>query len=144
MATQLTSLEEAELAEGQEITARDTVALKWKGAVTEGSGFVAVPLALLRLQSEYGLSATDMLVLINLLVHWWAPESTVFPRNNVIARRMGVDPRTVQRSTKKLIEAGLMRRMTAPDGKRVFTFDMLAERVARDLMRSFVVERFKS
>lgn len=141
MATQLTNAQDSALTPTEEISAKDTIALKWQGAVTEGSGFVAIPLALLRLQQEYALSATDMLVLINLLAHWWSPESSVFPRNSIIAKRMGVDARTVQRSTKKLIDAGLMRRITAPDGKRVFTFDILAKRVSRDVSRSFELQR---
>ena len=141
MAKQVTSSGEAALTTEAEITSTDTVARKWQGAVTEGSGFVAVPLALLRLQGDYSLSATDMLVLINLLAHWWTPESTVYPRNTIIARRMGIDARTVQRSTKKLIEAGLMRRTTSPDGRRVFSFDTLAKRVARDVPRSFEIQR---
>ena len=45
------------------------VAQKWGGAVTENSGFVAVPMALLRLQAVIGLSATDMLVLTNTNSH---------------------------------------------------------------------------
>ena len=141
MAKQVTSSNEVALTNEAEITSKDTVALKWQGAVTEGSGFVAVPLALLRLQGEYSLSATDMLVLINLLAHWWTPDSTVYPRNSIIARRMGVDARTIQRSTKKLVEAGLMRRTIAPDGKRVFSFDTLARRVARDVPKSFEIMR---
>jgi DNA-binding MarR family transcriptional regulator len=140
MAMQLTNAHDSALPIEEQTAAKDTVALKWQGAVTEGSGFVAIPLALLRLQREYSLSATDMLVLINLLAHWWSPDSSVFPRNSIIARRMGVDSRTVQRSTKKLVDAGLMRRVTAPDGKRVFTFDTLAKRVARDVSKSFELQ----
>lgn len=116
-----------------ETDARITVKEKWQGAVTEGSGFVAVPMALLRLQSAYDLSATDMLVLINLLAHWWDPDKAVYPRNTIIAKRMGVETRTVQRSLHKLCERGLVHRFTMPDGKRAFSFDTLARRLSRDL-----------
>jgi predicted transcriptional regulator len=141
MTEQLRSPEGAALTAEEEITSKDTVAKKWQGAVTEGSGFVAVPLSLLRLQSEYGLSATDMMVLINLLAHWWSPDSNVYPRNSIIARRMGVDARTIQRSTKRLIDLGLMRRTSTLDGRRVFSFDTLAKRVARDVPKSFDIQR---
>ena len=46
-----------------------TVKERWQGAVTEGSGFVAVPVSLLRLQTKLKLIATDMMVLISLLAH---------------------------------------------------------------------------
>lgn len=120
--------------------AKITVKEKWQGAVTEGSGFVAVPMALLRLQSKYSLSATDMLVLINLLAHWWDPTLPVFPRSSTIAKRMGVTVRTVQRSTNILEQKGLMTRGKMPDGKRTFIFDPLAKRLARDLPAAYLVQ----
>ena len=118
-----------------------SVADKWQGAVTQGSGFVAVPMALLRLQSKYGLSPTEMLVLINLLAHWWDPTRTVFPRTTTIADRMGVDKRTIQRATNKLIRTGLLSRQIMPDGKRSFGFDPLAKRLARDMTVAYGIQR---
>ena len=117
-----------------------TVAEKWQGAVTAGSGFVAVPMALLRLQSNYRLNATDMLVLINLLAHWWDPARTVFPRTTTIAKRMGIDKRTVQRTTNKLMKAGLLSRSNLPDGRRSFGFEVLAKRLAEDLRIAYGIQ----
>jgi predicted transcriptional regulator len=119
---------------------RITVAEKWQGAVTAGSGFVAIPMALLRLQSKYDLSPTDMLVLINLLAHWWEPSRSVSPRSTTIAKRKGVDTRTVQRSTRKLERAGLLVREVLPDGRRGFSFDILASRLARDITAAYRVQ----
>lgn len=118
---------------------RATIKEKWQGAVTTGSGFVAVPMSLLRLQSKYGLSPTDMLVLINLLAHWWEPDQVVYPRSTTVAARMGVDKRTVQRSTQKLQRAGLLNRKMLADGKRAFSFEPLANRLAKDVTLSYVV-----
>lgn len=123
----------------EDADARATVKQKWRGAVTDGSGFVAVPMALLRLQSKYGLTPTDMLVLINLLAHWWEPDEVVFPRSTTVAARMGVDKRTVQRSTRKLERAGLLGRETMSDGKRAFNFEPLARRLARDVPKAYAV-----
>lgn len=120
--------------------ARITVKEKWQGAVNEGSGFVAVPMSLLRLQSQYKLSPTDMLVLINLLAHWWDPKRGVFPRSTTIAKRMGVDLRTVQRATRKLERSGLLERSKMSDGKRIFIFDTLAKRLAHDMPLAFSVQ----
>jgi predicted transcriptional regulator len=120
--------------------AKITVKEKWQGAVNEGSGFVAVPMSLLRLQSRYNLNPTDMLVLINLLAHWWDPTKPVFPRSTTIAKRMGVDLRTVQRATHKMVKAGLIERDKLTDGKRVFAFDSLAKRLAHDMPLAFVAQ----
>ena len=113
-----------------------TVKEKWQGAVTEGSGFVAIPMTLLRLQAKLKLTATDMVVLINLLAHWWDPARAVFPRSVTIANRMGVAKRTVQRSTQKMVKAGLINRefLEFRDGKRrAFQFTPLAARLAKDI-----------
>jgi DNA-binding MarR family transcriptional regulator len=122
-----------QIASDEDEAVRATVKEKWQGAVTTGSGFVAVPMALLRLQSKYQLTQTDMVVLINLLAHWWEPSQTVYPRSTTIAARMGVDKRTVQRTTHKLEQAGLVKREILPDGKRGFNFTALAKRLARDV-----------
>ena len=106
---------------------------KWGDAVGEGSGFVAVPLPLLRLQSKLGLTATDMIVLINLLAHWWNPLAAVFPRTSTIAGRIGVNDRTVQRSMSKLVRLGLAERGTDAKGRRTYQFNGLVKRLNRDL-----------
>ena len=103
----------------------------WGGAITEQSGFVAVPVSLLKAQASLGLSATDAMVLLNLLVHRWTAATGVYPRNAVIAKRMGVTPRTVQRSMQNLVTKGLVRRTRDDAGKRVFYFDPLVERLER-------------
>lgn len=117
-----------------------TVKEKWQGAVTEGSGFVAVPLSLLRLQAKYELTATDLIVLINLLAHWWDPARPVYPRSTTIAKRMGVTKRTVQRSTERLLKQGLMEREFLEDGRRVFSFDVLANRLSKDVWAAYEVQ----
>lgn len=113
-----------------------TVKDKWQGAVSEGSGFVAVPMTLLRLQTHLKLTPTDMVVLINLLAHWWDPTRVVFPRSTTIATRMGVAKRTVQRSTQKMVRAGLMtREFVEHNGtkRRSFQFTPLAAKLAKDV-----------
>jgi predicted transcriptional regulator len=117
-------------------TARVTIREKWQGAVTGRSGFVAVPLSLLRLQTKLGLSPTDMIVLINLLAHWWDPDKAVYPRTSTIAARIGVTKRTVQRSTSKMLKLGLIERELADndaEDRRTFQFHALAQRLASDL-----------
>jgi predicted transcriptional regulator len=109
---------------------------KWQGAVGPRSGFVAVPMALLRLQTKLKLTPTDLVVLVNLLAHWWQSDRNVFPRSTTIATRMGVDKRTVQRSTQKMVKAGLIERevVETPLGqRRTYNFNSLATRLAKDV-----------
>ena len=121
-------------------TATVTIKEKWQGAVTKGSGFVAIPVALLRLQAKFELTPTEMLVLINLLVHWWDPARAVYPRSSTIAKRMGIDKRTVQRATQKLERKGLLTRSVNDDGLRIFTFERLVEKLIRDLPSAYTVQ----
>ncbi|MBF0168020.1 MAG: helix-turn-helix domain-containing protein [Alphaproteobacteria bacterium] len=79
---------------------------KWHEAAE--AGFQIVPDVLLKNQAELGLSATDLVVLLNLTMHWWYKEQRPFPRSTTIARRMGVDVRTIQRSLVKLRERRLI------------------------------------
>ena len=97
---------------------------KWGDAAE--AGFQTVPDILLKKQVELGLSATDMLVLLNVTVHWWYKERMPFPRTSTIASRMGVDARTVQRSLKKMTALGLITRevVTTEDGDPQYVVDL--------------------
>lgn len=90
------------------------------------AGFQVLPDILLKKQVELGLSPTDMLVLINILMHWWYHDKRPFPRNALIASRMGVDARTVQRSIRKMTDLGLIRREqeTLENGETVWVVDV--------------------
>lgn len=79
---------------------------KWGNAAI--AGWQAVPDVLLKNQNRLGLSATELLVLLNVLSFWWYVEELPFPRGTTIAKRMGVTPRTVQRAFQSLIDRGLL------------------------------------
>jgi DNA-binding MarR family transcriptional regulator len=83
---------------------------KWGDAAS--IGFQLVPDVLLKNQAKLELTATDMLVLLNVLMHWWYADKRPFPRSTTIAARMDVQPRTVQRSLARLHELGLIQRVT--------------------------------
>jgi predicted transcriptional regulator len=90
---------------------------KWAEAAS--AGFQVVPDLLLKKQVELDLTTTDLVVLLNVLMHWWYADQRPFPRSSTIAARMGIDPRTVQRSLARLDELGLVKRVTeeSPDGE---------------------------
>ena len=81
---------------------------KWGAALD--AGFQVVPNILIRAQSQLGLDAIDIVVLLNLTAHWWTKEDLPFITPSGIARRMNVATRTVERHLKKLEKGGLLRR----------------------------------
>ena len=75
------------------------------------------------------LSGTDLVVLLNILMHWWYPEQKPFPRPTTIARRMGTNVRTVQRSIQQLVELGLIERVKATSKGTVLDPSALVEKL---------------
>ena len=85
---------------------------RWGASVTTGAaGFTAVPSVLIRYQSTIGLSSTELVVLLNLITHWWRAEELPYVRTTTIANRMDVDRRTVERALQSLEARGLIRRL---------------------------------
>ncbi len=85
------------------------IAAKWGPAAM--AGFQGVPDLLLKNQSRLDLTATEMLVLLNITMHWWYPDQRPFPRSTIIAKRMGVETRTVQRAISRLQELKLLQKV---------------------------------
>lgn len=82
---------------------------RWRGAVTSGgTGFTAVPDVLIRSQRQLNLSSTEMVVLLNILLHWWREDEWPYPRISAIGERMGTSRRTVERAIRSLQEKGLV------------------------------------
>ncbi|MDE0001159.1 MAG: helix-turn-helix domain-containing protein [Rhodospirillaceae bacterium] len=99
------------------------------------AGFQAVPNVLLKHQDSLGLSTTDLVVLLNVLMHWWYPEQKPFPRSTTIAKRMGLSQRAVQRALQQLQERELLVRERSEDGSACLNPEPLVaklEQFARD------------
>lgn len=92
-------------------SAKGQIRKKWGSAVDGGglTGFLALPEVLIRSQKRLQLTSTEMMVLINILMHWWYADVKPFPGNYAIAKRMGVSRRTVQRAIKSMESKGLIR-----------------------------------
>ena len=71
-------------------------------------GFLALPYVVLLHQAELGLTSECLNVLLNFLAHWHAEGRMAYPHSNTIAKRMGVSPRSVQRSISWLIKEGFI------------------------------------
>ncbi len=74
------------------------------------SGFTIVPDTLLQSQKALGLSARDMMVLLQIVSFWWRADEWPRPRVSTLASRLDVDERTVQRSISLLRDRGLIER----------------------------------
>lgn len=80
------------------------------------SGFTATPNTLIKAQAKLGLSANDMVVLLNLIMHWWEVDTMPFPRMTTIAKRTGMNVRTVQRSMSNMKKLGYVVRREQGNG----------------------------
>ena len=113
----------------------ESIQTRWGSSVTTGAaGFTAVPSVLIRYQHELGLSATELVVLLNVITHWWRAEELPYVRPTTIARRMGVDRRTVDRALRSIEGKGLVQRLApeSRDGRttvRRFELDGLVQKL---------------
>ena len=95
---------------------------RWGTSITTGAaGFTAVPSVLIRYQSTIELSSTELVVLLNLITHWWRADELPYVRPTTIASRMGLDRRTVERALQSLEARGLIRRLPGESGKDKLT-----------------------
>jgi hypothetical protein len=98
---------------------------KWGKEVFE-SGYQIFPDVLLRCQRFLGLEAMDVLILMNITMHWWDYDDLPYPRPSTIARRLGVSTRTVERRISHMQERGLIVRLpsTTLNGRTVRRYDL--------------------
>src|SRR5689334_11942338 len=75
-------------------------ATKWGSALE--AGFQIIPNVLIRGQAKLGLDPLDVVILLNLNMHWWTPGDLPYPQPRVIANRIGVSIRTVERRLEAL------------------------------------------
>lgn len=92
----------------QKETANYSLGEKWGTAFEKG--FVAVPSALFRYQSQLKLSDGELVVLMNLFMSWRKASEFPFPQTSTLAKRMGISARTVQRHIGGLEKKGFIHR----------------------------------
>jgi predicted transcriptional regulator len=82
---------------------------KWGKAVMD-LGYCIFPAILLQAQGRLGVSAQEMIILLQLAEHWWKADSNVFPSKETIAERVGLSTKQVQRHIKSLEDLKLVKR----------------------------------
>jgi len=75
-----------------------------------GGGFQVVPNQLLRFQRTLGLSSLQVVILLNLCMHWWKKDDLPFITAYNIAQRTGMSRRTVERELRKLRAMGYIKK----------------------------------
>ena len=108
----------------------DTIAERWGPAVD--AGFLAVPNILVRAQDKLGLTPNDLVVVLNIILHWWHRDRRPTPRSTAIAKRTGLGPRTVQRSLKKLERKGLISRVRVSRDRTEYNLEGLISQLAAE------------
>ena len=86
---------------------KQTILDKW-GEEACSLGWVSVPTLLLFAQKDLNISASELNVLMNLLMHWWNKSEKPYPSQSAIAFRSGLAPKTVQRALHSLEDKGLI------------------------------------
>jgi hypothetical protein len=119
-----TAVDGANYAKEHDIQVVERSRQKW-GAAAD-AGFQIIPDVLFRCQRFLELDATDVVVLSNIMLHWWFEEDLPHPRPSVIAKRMNVSTRTVERHIEGMEKKGLITRLPsrAKKGKTVRPFDL--------------------
>lgn len=82
---------------------------KWGKSID--AGFQQVPDVLIRAQSKLGIDSLSLVILLNLTMHWWEKDNLPWPRPSVIAKRIGVSTRTVERKISEMTTKGLIERL---------------------------------
>ena len=99
---------------------------KWgKGVIA--LGFSIVPSLLLQAQRRLGLSPTQLAVLMQLCDFWWDGERKPYPSKAMLAGRLGLSPRQVQRHIAELETAGLVKRVerrASHGGRKTNSYDL--------------------
>jgi len=100
---------------------------KWGKPVLD-RGFTIVPNLLLTQQEVLGLGSHQCLLLIHLITYWWESGRNPYPSKAILARRMGVSERQIQRYISDLIKAGFVRRrredVQTRAGRSAISFDL--------------------
>lgn len=98
-------------------------------------GFTIIPNLLLSHQHALGLSSLHCMLLIHLTTYWWESDRNPYPSKSVLAQRMGISDRQVQRYVSDLVQAGFIRRqresIRGKGGRMIVSFDLsgLVERL---------------
>ena len=74
------------------------------------AGWTAIPNVLFDCSQELGLKHLDIVIILHLAGYWWHAGNDPYPTKQTLANKIGVTPRTIQRSIAELEEKGYITR----------------------------------
>jgi predicted transcriptional regulator len=80
---------------------------KW-GKPAIAAGFTLFPSTLLQKQHALGLDCIDVVIILQILKHWWHADAAPFPSQVQLAKTMNVDLSTIKRHLARLKRDGLV------------------------------------
>ena len=80
---------------------------KW-GKPAIAAGFTLFPSILLQKQHALGLDCIDVVIILQILKHWWHADSAPFPSQVQLAKTMNVDLSTIKRHLARLKHEGFV------------------------------------
>lgn len=83
---------------------------KWGNSVLN-LGFTIVPSLILKAQARLEISAQELAVLLQIMDHWWDAKSWPYPGKKVLAERLSIKPKQIQRHTASLEKKGILKRV---------------------------------
>ncbi len=83
---------------------------KW-GKINMRAGWVGFPSAVIQFQDQLQLNSAELNVLLQIADHWWDPERHPYPSKGLIAKRMRMYPRSIQRIIARLESRNLIERV---------------------------------
>lgn len=104
------------------------------------AGWSPLPDVLIFNQHKFDLVSEDLNVLLNLMAHYYTRGEMPFVRPNVIAKRMGVSVRSVQRSIARLRKKGLITKAKHANGHVAHDLTPLIEKL-QPLGRARIADR---
>lgn len=90
------------------------------------AGFQIIPDVLFRCQKLLDLEAVDVVILLNITTHWWEYDDLPYPRPSIIAKRMNLSTRTVERRISEMQKNGFLIRLASErkKGKTIRPYDL--------------------
>lgn len=130
---------------GKKAPAEDKAIVDRWGKDLTAAGWTAIPNVLFEYSQELGLKSHHIVIILHLAGYWWRKGNDPFPSKATLARKIGVDSRTVQRAIAELEHKGYIERNQrfASSGGNLsnsYSFDGLIKE-ARTYAKQMIVER---
>lgn len=100
---------------------------KWGVEVMKVNGFCMVPSLLFHAQQRLGINPVQLCIILHLADHWWDVDRKPYPSKSLLAERLQMSARQVQRQIAELEKAGLVKRISrtaAHRGKLTNAYDL--------------------